>query len=541
MKRRSLRHKSIYGLLLVVAMIGTLLAGSIAGLRSFRKENHKLVDQLPELGASTVLLREAARLDARNVGTSEGKDRLVKDLSRVQSALKTYFEVLKKNTTRYLDIEAKKEELDLAFRTDVESTEIMRQLTPERDVDFLFSATSYYLSNHPEVKLLYDGQGRVIAKPTIADRIERLNEYTSELPASLHRGFMEVLAQSDSAYKASRWIVFLSTIAVTGILILLARLFQQFVLKPVDLLHAGVQEVAQGDFSHRINLNTTDEMGALAEAFNTMAARLGAMYSDLEHQVDIRSRQLVRSERLAGVGFLAAGVSHEINNPLAAIAFSAEALESRLKVWAEQFPANEAKPVQTYLGMIQEEAFRCKRITERLLDFARGGETQRSRTDLVGLVQSVVEMTRHMGKYRGRSIMFQPRTPLFSDVDGQEIKQVVLNLVVNALEAIETHGILVIESHANQGMAEISFTDNGHGMSPEVLEHVFEPFFTKKISGKGTGLGLSISHRIIDQHGGELLAESPGEKMGATFTIRLPLADDYTSLRPAESHLMAIH
>ena len=261
----------------------------------------------------------------------------------------------------------------------------------------------------------------------------------------------------------------------------------------------------------------------------------------LEHQVDIRSRQLVRSERLAGVGFLAAGVAHEINNPLASIAFGAEALESRLSRWADQFPPAEAKPVRSYLAMIQEEAFRCKRITEKLLDFARGGETHRERMDVVSLVQSVVEMTRHMGKYRSRSIMFQPRSPMFCEVDGQELKQVILNLVVNSLEAIETGGYLIIESHANQGMAELSFTDNGHGMPADVLDHVFEPFFTRKRSGKGTGLGLSISHRIINQHGGELLAESPGENMGSTFTIRLPLAEDFTGSRPFAANQLSIH
>lgn len=535
MKSRTLRHKSIYGLSLVLAMIGVLLAGSAAGLVSFRRANLKMVDQLPELGSATVLLRETARLDARNATSEEGKARLAQDIGRVQTALKTYFEVLRKNTTRFIDINAKREELDLAFRTDAELTQLCRQLSPDQQFDYQFNATGFYLKNHPEVLLLYDGQGRVIAKPTIADRVERLNEYTSDLPVSLHRGLMEILDQSGRAYQASRSIVIVATLCVLVFMLVLARLFRIWILKPVDLLHYGVHEISRGQFEHRINLSTTDEMQSLADAFNTMASKLGAMYSDLEHQVDIRSRQLVRSERLAGVGFLAAGVAHEINNPLASIAFGAEALESRLSRWADQFPPAEAKPVRSYLAMIQEEAFRCKRITERLLDFARGGETQKERTDLVGLVQSVVEMTRHMGKYRGRSIMFQPRTALFCDVDGQEIKQVVLNLVVNSLEAIESGGYLIIEAHANQGMAEISFTDNGHGMPADVLEHVFEPFFTRKRSGKGTGLGLSISHRIINQHDGELLAESPGENMGSTFTIRLPLAADYGSMWPIAS------
>jgi signal transduction histidine kinase len=105
--------------------------------------------------------------------------------------------------------------------------------------------------------------------------------------------------------------------------------------------------------------------------------------------------------------------------------------------------------------------------------------------------------------------------------------------VVNALEAIESGGCLIIQSNADHGMAQVSFTDNGHGMSADVLENVFEPFFTRKKDGRGTGLGLSISHRIINQHGGELLAESPGAGMGATFTIRLPMAENYNGVNSA--------
>jgi two-component system, NtrC family, sensor kinase len=108
-------------------------------------------------------------------------------------------------------------------------------------------------------------------------------------------------------------------------------------------------------------------------------------------------------------------------------------------------------------------------------------------------------------------------------VDGQEIKQVVLNLIVNALESMGASGTLRIDARYNQGMAEIVFADNGCGMSPEVLENIFEPFFTKRRDGKGTGLGLSITHRIVSQHHGEIMAYSPGEKQGSTFTARLPI------------------
>src|SRR5205085_1898008 len=154
-----------------------------------------------------------------------------------------------------------------------------------------------------------------------------------------------------------------------------------------------VGRVARGDFSHRIEVHTGDEMEELAAAFNDMTQRLQDLYSDLARQVNERSRQLVRSERLASVGFLAAGVAHEINNPLASIAFCSEALEARLAGLLGDLRAagrgDEQEVFAKYLKMIQEEAFRCKNITEKLLAFSRTSERKREETDLRGLVQSV--------------------------------------------------------------------------------------------------------------------------------------------------------
>ncbi|MBV8486883.1 MAG: HAMP domain-containing protein, partial [Planctomycetaceae bacterium] len=300
-------------------------------------------------------------------------------------------------------------------------------------------------------------------------------------------------------------------------------MFHRWVLYPVRLLQRGVRRVARGSFSYKIELNSGDEMQDLAEAFNDMTARISMTYADLEQQVQERSRQLVRSERLAGVGFLAAGVAHEINNPLASIAFCSEALENRLSRLISGSSDPEHQVISNYLKMIQEEAFRCKSITEKLLDLSRCNDIQRERADLAGLIQGVVDMIRHIGKYRGKTIVFQPKEAVMAHVDSQEIKQVVLNLAVNALESMDAGGILRIDARYDRGMAEMVFIDNGCGMPPDVLENIFEPFFTRRKAGKGTGLGLSITHRIISQHHGEIMASSPGEGKGSTFRVRLPI------------------
>lgn len=449
-------------------------------------------------------------------------DRLIDRLQTARQALGRYYLELERNALRGNRADGR-DEFTLAFLIDDDLTGILRHFQPDAELDHLIERSAIYLSRHPEDNLLYAGPWEPFTLTRA--RLDRLTSSAVSLPDKLHSDFFLVLEASKHHYQSSRVLIWTVALAVLAMLLGLTRLVHRWVFNPIRLLHRGVRHVARGSFDYQIDLQTGDEMQALAEAFNDMTARLGASYADLEKQVDERSRQLVRSERLAGVGFLAAGVAHEINNPLASIAFCSEALEGRLvPILNEVDPdgIGDSKVVRDYLRMIQEEAFRCKRITEKLLDFSRCGELQSQRTDLIELVEGVVDMMRHMGKYREKTIVFQPRESVVASVDPQEIKQVILNLVVNALDCMDPGGTLRIEAKVAGGRAELTFRDDGHGMAPEVLENIFEPFFTRRKGGKGTGLGLSISHRIISQHHGEITATSPGLGLGSTFVVRLP-------------------
>jgi len=303
------------------------------------------------------------------------------------------------------------------------------------------------------------------------------------------------------------------------------RFFYRWVAQPIRDLEQGVSRVARGDFQHRIEIHSGDEIEDLAKSYNEMTDKLRAMYENLAQQVNERSRQLVRSERLAGIGFLAAGVAHEINNPLASIAFCSEALESRLADLLQNVSMSslDRETIAKYLKMIQEEAFRCKEITQKLLAFSRGGELKREQADLVEVVQGVLDVVAHLQNCKGKRVDFRPLGPILAWVNAQEIKQVFLNLVINALESMEEGGTLSITHSQRDGQTELIFKDSGCGMTPDVLENIFEPFYTRSRTGKGTGLGLSISHRIISQHGGEIEATSDGPGQGSTFRVRLPI------------------
>ena len=182
----------------------------------------------------------------------------------------------------------------------------------------------------------------------------------------------------------------------------IAALTYRWVFRPLRMLGHGSRRVAAGDFAYRISLDTDDEMAELAEALNDMTERFQEIRDDLDRQVQERTREVIRSEQLASVGFLAAGVAHEINNPLASIAMCPESLEGRVDALASA--EADAVVVRRYLALIQSEAFRCKGITEKLLDFSRLGEVRRQATALMGVVADVAEMLRHVGRFAGRSI-----------------------------------------------------------------------------------------------------------------------------------------
>ncbi len=353
--------------------------------------------------------------------------------------------------------------------------------------------------------------------------LEYLGSLAGELPSHLHSKLAGFAAEVRGQYRAlivGTWIASL----VAGLLLaLLIRLFYRWVFVPLRVLIAGSREVASGNFGHRIHLRTDDEMADLAGAMNQMTDRFEAIRDDLDRQVKERTKQVVRNEQLASVGFLAAGVAHEINNPLASIAMCAESLEERTGEVLDPADPQHAV-IASYLKMIQSEAFRCKDITEKLLDFSRMGEVERHDADLADLVQGVIDMVGHLGRYQGKHIEFTPAGPLVAPVNPREIKQVVLNLLTNALDSLDEGGTVAIELVRRDGAAELTFTDDGCGMTPEVLDHVFEPFFTRKRNGQGTGLGLSITCRIVADHGGEIEAHSPGPGRGATFRVRLPLS-----------------
>jgi two-component system NtrC family sensor kinase len=355
--------------------------------------------------------------------------------------------------------------------------------------------------------------------------VEALQKLAAELPSHLHQRLQVLADDVRSQYRTAIIVAWANAIAAIVVIAASVRVFYKWFADPLQLLVAGSRQVASGNFNHRIQLETRDELAELADAMNAMTDGFRGIRDDLDRQVQERTNQVVRSEQLASVGFLAAGVSHEINNPLASIALCSESLEGRLDDLLDGAPperAADVKVVRSYLQMIQREAFRCKQITEKLLDFARRGDSQRHTTDLRELAAGVLEMVQHLGQYQDKRLELLPGPPALAAVNPQEMKQVVLNLVTNGLESLDPGGRVTVAVELAGNRARIVIEDNGCGMTDEVRKHLFEPFFTRRRSGQGTGLGLSITHRIVAEHRGQIDVTSDGPGRGSRFVVSLP-------------------
>ncbi len=297
----------------------------------------------------------------------------------------------------------------------------------------------------------------------------------------------------------------------------------QWISAPLRTIAKGTSRIANGDTDHRLGSVSrwNDEFADLAANCNRMANRFHEAEDSLSAKVEERSRQLVRSERLAGVGFLSAGVAHEINTPLSAITIAAESLQCRLSAHLDLDHQDTAEALRR-LDMIQRESKRCGQITRRLLDFARNEKQHILPHDLTHVVQEVLDMVRPMDRYSDRAVVFEETDPLILEINASQIKQVVLNLVANGLQATDAGGTVQIRLEGQTDWVIMEISDDGHGMESENIGNLFEPFFSTKETGQGTGLGLSITHRIIEEHHGTIDPYSEGPGKGSRFSIRLP-------------------
>ncbi len=299
----------------------------------------------------------------------------------------------------------------------------------------------------------------------------------------------------------------LSAAAILAIVVILWLFFRQRVAKPVAQLLEATNRVAAGDLEHPLPVRRNDELGLLQHSFNDMTRRLATAQS-----------QLYQSDKLASIGRLAAGVAHEINNPLTGVLVHSSFLHKRAPADSEE---------QKDLETIVHETKRCREIVKGLLDFARQAPMRKATVEINAVVERALRIVDNQLKVKGVEATLALRDDLPATyADANQIAQVLINLLVNAADAIGPGGgeiyVATEFKQGEQGSAiEIKVADNGCGIAEQDLSRIFEPFFTTK-DQKGTGLGLAVVWGIVEEHGGSIKVDS-GVGRGTTFTILLPL------------------
>ncbi len=313
-------------------------------------------------------------------------------------------------------------------------------------------------------------------------------------------------------------------LSFTGIAIvltwfLMSILLNRFVSRPVAALVRTMESVEAGKLDRRVDIRSGDELGRLGRSFNEMIRKLSDAQAELEK---LHHRQLARADRLASLGEMAAGIAHEIKNPLAGIYGAAQVL-------SREFP--EGDPKREILDEMTALSRRLDSTIRDLLNFARYTEPQFSRGNLNEVIEKVLFLLQQVREGKRAKVVrdYDPAMPEI-EMDAEQVKQVFLNLALNALQASPAGCTLTIRTRAEVPPEEggdlprrrfvmASVSDDGPGIPPDRLQKIFQPFYTTKEAG--TGLGLSMTRKILDLHEGRITVKSePGK--GATFTVFLP-------------------
>lgn len=434
----------------------------------------------------------------------------------------------------------------ISYSTD--RSEINRTLDKDAEACYACHAHGQTLArvNRPDRFRVYRAQGeRVLAIITpIENKPECSNAACHEHPASQQiLGVLDThlsLARTDQQLaQLSRRMIACDALAMIWIAFLSWLFVLRVVERPLKQLHAGTQKLSAGDLGYQLGLHSNDEIGDLAESFNSMSLQLRGANEQLvswAHTLEERVQektgelrrahdQVLHSETMASVGKMAAVVAHEINNPLSGIL----TYSKLLKKWVDNGQVSKEKKQEAdeCLDLISSESRRCGDLVKNLLSFSRTSPMNVQPADVNRVVEQCLLLVRHNLENGGIELHSELAEQLPRlRCDPSQIEQVLLAVIVNAADAMPKGGNLWISSSlaSDSGRVILTIRDDGSGIPPEILPKIFEPFVTTKDLHHGTGLGLAVSRGIIERHSGKISLESELGK-GTTVTITLPVPD----------------
>jgi two-component system NtrC family sensor kinase len=337
---------------------------------------------------------------------------------------------------------------------------------------------------------------------------EPIRDPQQRIIGALYVGFLQAPFAAMRATTTSHFLLMMAVTTVVSLALIYA--VTMLVMRPVGRIVAMSRKVISGDMTARVGIRPPGELGLLCQAIDAMAEAVARRETQLTQAA---RQQVSRAEKLASIGRLAAGVAHEINNPLTGVLTFAHLLRQKPHMNEEDGED---------LDLIIHETTRAAEIVRGLLDFARERPTSMEPLDLNDVVRRTVRLIANQKKFEHIAIeeVLQNDLPEVRG-DMNPLQQVLLNLALNACAAMPNGGRLTITTRAGDGHVLLDVADTGCGIKEELLEKIFEPFFTTQPVGKGTGLGLSVTFGIVEQHNGTIEVKST-EGQGSTFSISLP-------------------
>jgi len=337
---------------------------------------------------------------------------------------------------------------------------------------------------------------------------EPIRDIDNKIIGALYIGLLE------EPYRHPQRIIigfFIVAIIITSVAsLLLIYFYTKAMIKPIESIINMSKKIMKGDWTARCNLESSGEMGFLCTTINQMAEAIEQQKKIAERETQM---QIGQSEKLASVGRLAAGIAHEINNPLTGVLTYSHLLKEKAK----------NKQDLDDIEIVIKETTRVRDIVRGLLDFARQSPSSKELIQINKLIRQLLKLIISQREFRGIKIVenYEQNLPEFMG-DKNQLQQVFLNILLNAAEAIHDSGTITITTFEKKGSIQIAISDTGCGIESQDIDKIFDPFYTTKPVGKGTGLGLSVSYGIIQQHGGNISCKS-NLGTGTTFTISLPL------------------
>ncbi len=469
----------------------------------------------------TVKAEIAVEIDSRNAAMMKQSiadyEHLISDVAGKFTEQKE-LEELARAKGRKAELTLVNRELELFLVLRRYEKNVMLYKNRDSYADFRRSFESSSLLSHPDIQeyqalvtklyLLYDAEKETIEKIRMAAR--SVQAFTQSLSKHERLNIDATITRAITLL-----VIALVVIIIVGTIINI-RLATS-ITTPIRAIEKITKKIAQGDFSESVKVKGKNELSSLEASFNLMEEKLKDALWSLEHTIEkLREKQaqLVEAEKLASVGRLAAGIAHEINNPLTSVlTFSHLILEECTKEnpWCDK------------LRIMVRETERARNIVRQLLNFGRDANINPEKININRPVEEIMDSLVAQEAFKGIELSLNLGENLPDVyVDPAQIGQVVLNLALNAIHAITPPGKIEVSTRVEDKFVLIIFHDTGSGIAPEHLGKIFDPFFTTKGATKGTGLGLAVSYGIIKKHAGDIEVESVMGQ-GTTFTVKVPI------------------